>query len=159
MIIDLNNYEDCTKKCVRCSKSLEYKRFNYSEKAAEQQGIHIGYYTYDEYGYCDICKCCKAIDIKTKKGYKRSIKNICKRFDYPVSRFIELIGCSENEYRQYIESLFYDDMCWENYGKWHIDHIKPVCLFKLPDEVKKCNHYTNLQPLWSKENHQKGIKY
>ncbi|KKL15741.1 hypothetical protein LCGC14_2502560 [marine sediment metagenome] len=51
-------------------------------------------------------------------------------------------------------------MSWENYGfyGWHIDHIKPLCLFNLSDEKQfnKACHYTNLQPLWAEENLKKG---
>ena len=47
-------------------------------------------------------------------------------------------------------------MTWENHTThgWHIDHVKPCAVFDLskPEEQKKCFHYTNLQPLWAKEN-------
>jgi hypothetical protein len=52
-------------------------------------------------------------------------------------------------------------MSWENYGKWHIDHIRPLTSFNLSDENQqlKAGHYTNLQPLWASENVRKGAKY
>jgi hypothetical protein len=45
-------------------------------------------------------------------------------------------------------------MTRENYGKWHIDHIKPCSRFNLskPEEQCKCFHFSNLQPLWAREN-------
>jgi hypothetical protein len=47
-------------------------------------------------------------------------------------------------------------MSWDNYGiaGWHIDHIKPCCTFDLTDleQQKQCFHYTNLRPLWAKDN-------
>ena len=52
-------------------------------------------------------------------------------------------------------------MNWQNHGKWHIDHIKPLAKFNPNDyeDVKKVNHYTNLQPLWAEENLKKSDKY
>jgi hypothetical protein len=47
-------------------------------------------------------------------------------------------------------------MSWDNYGEWHIDHIKPLALAHTEEETYKLCHYTNLQPLWAIENLQKG---
>lgn len=58
----------------------------------------------------------------------------------------------------YIESKFKEGMSWENHGKWHIDHIKPLGNAKTEKELKKLFHYTNVQPLWAKENQKKGNK-
>jgi hypothetical protein len=51
-------------------------------------------------------------------------------------------------------------MSFKNYGKWHIDHIRPCASFDLSkaSEQKECFHYTNLQPLWAEDNLSKGIK-
>jgi hypothetical protein len=69
---------------------------------------------------------------------------------------LELIGCTVGELRVYIEAQFMPGMSWENYrhNTWHIDHIKPVNTFNLtdPEQQKECFHYTNLRPLWAKDN-------
>ncbi len=67
---------------------------------------------------------------------------------------IKLLGCSIEEFMKYFETLFQDGMSWENHGKWHIDHIIPLAAFDLEDPVQLANacHYTNLQPLWAKDN-------
>ena len=51
-------------------------------------------------------------------------------------------------------------MTWDNYGKWHIDHIKPCSSFDLtcPIQQKLCFHYSNLQPLWAIDNLKKQDK-
>jgi len=73
---------------------------------------------------------------------------------------MELTGCSKQELLDYLESKFSEGMTWENYGKWHIDHIRPCVSFNLQDseEQKKCFHWTNLQPLWAVDNIRKGGK-
>lgn len=66
------------------------------------------------------------------------------------------LGCTIEEFKVYLESLFQPGMTWDNWAKdgWHIDHIAPLCRFDLtnPEEFKKACHYSNLQPLWCKEN-------
>ena len=75
---------------------------------------------------------------------------------------IELIGCSIIFLKSYLESKFKYGMNWENYGiyGWHIDHIIPCSSFNLAieKEQKRCFHYTNLQPLWAKDNLSKSNK-
>lgn len=65
-----------------------------------------------------------------------------------------LVGCSIPALKTHLELQFSMGMTWKNYGDWHIDHIKPCASFDLscPDEQKVCFHYTNLQPLWAKDN-------
>jgi len=67
---------------------------------------------------------------------------------------LELVGCSLDELKNYLQSLFQPGMTWENQGEWHIDHIKPCASFDLtnPEEQKKCFHFSNLQPLWAIDN-------
>ena len=51
-------------------------------------------------------------------------------------------------------------MSWDNYGDWHVDHIRPCASFDLTneDEQRICFHYKNLQPLWGPDNLEKGAK-
>ena len=80
---------------------------------------------------------------------------------YSSSAFEEFLGCTIQEARKHLESLFKPGMTWLNHGKWHIDHIKPVSSFDLrkKDQIYQCFNYRNLQPLWAKENLSKGAKY
>ena len=75
-------------------------------------------------------------------------------------RTTRLIGCSIEHLRQHLEAQFADGMTWDNHGEWHIDHIKPCASFDLTDEKQqlKCFNYTNLQPLWAKDNLSKGAR-
>ena len=60
-------------------------------------------------------------------------------------------GCTAEELKTHFESLFTEGMYWDNYGEWHVDHIRPVSSFA-PEEWEQINHYTNLQPLWAEDN-------
>lgn len=75
----------------------------------------------------------------------------------------EYLGCSLDELKLHIESKFQINMTWDNYALngWHLDHIKPLDLFDLtdPNQIKEACHYTNLQPLWAKDNRSKGSNY
>jgi hypothetical protein len=73
----------------------------------------------------------------------------------------KLIGCDLNTLKNHLQLQFKNGMSWDNYGKWHIDHIKPCALFdmSLEEEQRKCFHYTNLQPLWAIDNLIKGDNY
>jgi len=72
----------------------------------------------------------------------------------------KLLGCSIEQLKQHLEKQFTKGMTWKNYGKWHVDHIKPCCQFDLtkPSEQKNCFNYKNLQPLWAGENLSKKRK-
>jgi len=67
-----------------------------------------------------------------------------------------LIGCSKEELKWHLEKQFKPGMTWDNYGKWHVDHIIPLYTAKTEQEVYKLYHYTNLQPLWAEENLRKN---
>ena len=74
----------------------------------------------------------------------------------------DYIGCSIEFLKEYLEKQFTEGMSWDNYGLygWHVDHIIPCASFDLTkiEEQRKCFHYTNLQPLWAKENLRKSKK-
>jgi hypothetical protein len=75
---------------------------------------------------------------------------------------LNLLGCPVEQFKSHLEKLWQSNMTWENHGidGWHIDHIIPCASFDLSkiEEQKKCFHYTNLQPLWGRENQSKGKK-
>lgn len=78
------------------------------------------------------------------------------------SHLLDMIGLSPSEFFAYLENQFEENMSWDNYGKngWTIDHKIPCASFdhSNPEEIKKCWHYTNLQPMWYKDNIKKGNK-
>ena len=77
-----------------------------------------------------------------------------------TSRTQEILGCSFEEFKIYLESKFENWMSWENRGEyngefnygWDIDHVIPLTHATSKEELVKLSHYTNLQPLCSKIN-------
>lgn len=70
-----------------------------------------------------------------------------------------ILGCSFEELKIHLESKFYKNITWDNYGDvWCIDHIIPLASAKSKEEIEKLNHYTNLQPLLIEDNLKKGKK-
>jgi len=83
-----------------------------------------------------------------------------KRMGYQKNTKTEkIIGCTFKDLKLHIELQFKTGMDWLNHGEWHLDHIKPISLAKTEMEVIELNHYTNLQPLWAKDNLKKSNSY
>jgi len=89
----------------------------------------------------------------TVKKFSGKIKKTKKTINY--------VGLTKLEFKKYLEDKFLPGMTWDNYGKWHIDHIKPISKFNLTKEgeLEKCFHYSNLQPLWAIDNLKKNNKF
>jgi 5-methylcytosine-specific restriction endonuclease McrA len=102
--------------------------------------------------------------LTTEERIKRLLRGQTRRIKQPIRRATgrsyktnELLGCSYAEARQWIETKFKRGMGWHNTGRWEIDHIIPIAAFDLenPTHILRVNHYSNLQPLWRKENRDK----
>tara|TARA_R110000744_G_scaffold102116_3_gene196470 strand:+ start:4572 stop:5141 length:570 start_codon:yes stop_codon:yes gene_type:complete len=85
------------------------------------------------------------------------------------SRTFSYIDKSPEELMNYLEAKFTEGMSRENYGEWHVDHVRPIASFEF-DKHKEGSaefeallgeawHYTNLQPLWASDNASKGAKW
>jgi hypothetical protein len=76
--------------------------------------------------------------------------------------YFETLKYSPENLIEHLESKFKDNMTWDNYGEWHVDHIKPISSFQITEigdkEFMSCWSLENLQPLWGKENIRKSNK-
>lgn len=72
-----------------------------------------------------------------------------------------LVGCSPGFLRDHIAKQFAPGMSFDNYGKWHVDHIRPCASFDLndPEQLAECFNWRNLQPLWASDNLRKSDSY
>lgn len=92
---------------------------------------------------------------RVKQGLRARLSQALKG-NIKAATTMQLVGCTIEELKAHLESLFSPGMSWDNYGAqgWHIDHIMPCSSFDLlnPAQQAECFHYTNLQPLWAKDN-------
>lgn len=68
------------------------------------------------------------------------------------------LGYTLDDLKEHLERQFQPGMSWENYGAWHVDHVRPCCSFDQldPKQFAECWSLGNLQPLWARENLVKG---
>lgn len=113
---------------------------------------------------------------KIKEKFKKYSSSINYRIRQSIhSRLVELlfkdkiskknktftyIGCDINYFKKWLECQFVDGMTWNNYGEWHLDHVKPCSSYNLTNEteIKECFNWKNYQPLWKKDNMSKSNK-
>ena len=94
---------------------------------------------------------------KIANNLRRRLRQLLTENDYSL-KMIKLLGCSIDDFKKHLSNNFQEGMTFENYGKWHIDHIIPCRLFDLskPGEQMICFNYKNLQPLWAIDNLKKS---
>jgi hypothetical protein len=95
---------------------------------------------------------------KFKESIRNRIRNSIKHIgSNKNSKTSIILGCTFEEFRNYIESKFESWMTWGNRGLyngtegfgWDLDHIIPTASAMTEDDVIKLNHYSNFQPLCS----------
>lgn len=120
----------------RKEKSLEYGRSDRNKDRLREK-----------YATDVIFRLTAAIRVSLRRALKGAFK---------PETAIKLLGCSVEDFRDYIEGQFRDGMTWENQGvHWHLDHIKPLSTFDNLSDIEQlgvAQHYTNIQPLLSHEN-------
>jgi len=119
----------------------------YCSNTCQNRMNHKNYYSTIE------VKLSTAMRVGIKKGLKT------KKED----RTFKILGYTLNDLMQHLSSKFSKGMSFENYGQWHIDHIRPIASFNFDSvehpDFKKCWALNNLQPLWAKDNLSKGDKW
>ena len=92
----------------------------------------------------------------------RRIVSMSLRGEVKGGRTFDLLGYTPGELRTHLERQFARGMNWENYGKWHLDHVLPLSSFNYAtpqdEEFRRAWALTNLRPMWATENVRKGAK-
>ena len=90
---------------------------------------------------------------KTSEAHKLRcwLNAAVKRQGGKKTTWFKHVGCTKEEFIEHIKEQFVEGMTWDNRGRstWHLDHIIPL-------SKGGTNHYTNIQPLWAKDNLAKG---
>lgn len=130
------------------------KNINYQKEYREVNKEHISKKYVERLEKDFIFKYSHNIRNLIRGSFKRGCKGVYKK----GLKTENILGCSIDFFIEYISNKFKNGMTLENHGEWHLDHIIPIATAQSEDELIKLNHYTNFQPLWSKENLKKGSK-
>ena len=101
---------------------------------------------------------CRRDYVKIKRNLSRRIKRALLGGQKSANT-LQLLGCSIDQLKQFLESQFTDGMNWANYGVyWHIDHHIPCAAHDLskPEEQRRCFHWRNLRALKTEDNLKKN---
>jgi hypothetical protein len=143
--------------CKECEKSnkIEYNKFN---KKTRQQS-NRKYYLSNKQKFKQKKWSFVSEKVRIGNRLRCRIRMTLKGKNKSKSTW-ELLGCSFEEFKIYFKKKFTKDMTWNDFikGDIHIDHIIPCANFDLSkiEDQKKCFYYTNLQPLWRKDNLKKN---
>lgn len=122
--------------------------------------IHVNNYSLE---YCKM-RCKTDSKYKLGKNTRTALWTCLKERSVAKYRStFNLLGYSIEELMIHLEKQFTEGMNWDNYGKWHVDHIRPMSSFNFTSvddkEFKECWSLDNLQPLWGPDNLSKGTRY
>ncbi|MDA9279969.1 hypothetical protein OAB94_02760 [Flavobacteriaceae bacterium] len=98
---------------------------------------------------------------KLISNFRTAIYQVLKESNVDKNEhYFDVLPYSQEELIQHLENQFTDDLTWDNYGEWHLDHIIPISSFNIQEmgdeEFIKCWSLKNLQPLWGEENIRKS---
>lgn len=97
--------------------------------------------------------------LSMKQRYRSFVSKIFRSNGFTKkSKAQEILGCSWNDFKLHIERQFINGMSWNRISEIHLDHIVPLSSAKNENDLISLNHYTNLRPLWAKDNLSKGSK-
>ena len=162
-----------TRKCTKCyeEKLLEeyynrkkgkYGKSSYCKECAKKEGKRWRSYESTKNNTKEYNRVWsqKQRDGNTLHYFRETMRNHVRRYiiDKRGKHTEAILGETFDNVRLHIEKQFKDGMSWDNFGEWHIDHIIPLSSGKNREEIVELNNYKNLQPLWAKENLQKGAR-
>lgn len=102
------------------------------------------------------------INFRLAGNLRNRLRNAIHR-DSKMGSAVSDLGCSIQEFKEYIEKQFVPGMSWDNWqliGGWHLDHIISLATVDLTnrEEFLKACHYTNQRPMWGDQNIKDGAR-
>jgi len=96
-------------------------------------------------------------------NFKSAMSTVLKESNIDkYGHYFDILQYTPEELINHLEKQFTDDMTWNNYGIWHVDHKLPITSFDIreigDEEFMKCWCLDNLQPMWGEENIRKSNK-
>ena len=188
---DITTKDGFHNRCINCKKEYmtqyrennknyikkynkEYNKKWYEEnkyKIKEYQKIyHKKYYNENKNKLNEYQNKCKMKYRKTNPQFRfrinfsRAIRLALKKQEISKRGYSweTILGYTIKNLIQHLEDQFIEGMEWDNYGKWHLDHIRPQSSFNFTsyeDEAfQECWSLNNLQPLWAQDNWEKSNK-
>ena len=100
---------------------------------------------------------------KLISNFRTAIYTVLKESNVDkYGHYFDVLQYTPEELINHLEKQFKDDMTWDNYGLWHVDHKSPITSFDIQEmgdeEFMRCWRLDNLQPLWGEENIRKSNK-
>lgn len=100
---------------------------------------------------------------KLISNFRTAIYQVLKENNVGKNKsYFDILQYTPEELINHLEKQFKDDMTWDNYGIWHVDHKLPITSFDIQEmgdeEFMKCWSLDNLQPMWGEENIRKSNK-
>ena len=100
---------------------------------------------------------------KLISNFRTAIYTVLKESNVDkYGHYFDILQYTPEELITHLELQFKDDMSWDNYGVWHVDHMLPITSFDIremgDEEFMKCWSLDNLQPMWGEENIRKSNK-
>lgn len=100
---------------------------------------------------------------KLINNFRTAIYQVLKESNVEKNgHYFQILQYTPEELITHLENQFKDGMSWDNYGEWHVDHIKPISSFNIQkigdSDFMDCWKLENLQPLWGEENIRKSNK-
>lgn len=102
---------------------------------------------------------------RVNRSFSESIRSQLRaiRSGKPRGGWKGLVNYTLLDLKQHLEQQFVEGMSWDNYGKWHVDHIRPKSSYNFTStsdpQFLECWSLDNLRPLWAEDNIRKGAKW